>query len=148
MNIYKSKKYLTILIIVFISGCKTLQPIEPSFTTSLQEQQKKLIRKEIRQLRQSIDQNTSLSAGRSAATNLKLLPEFTSARQVACFLSFDGEDEVGTVKAGPSLAAPLIEVDEKAPDYGAMDHLKTIRDAMVSIKSDTVGQEDEAKADT
>jgi len=61
------------------------------------EQQKNLIRQEIRQLRQSISAETSFSAGKSAASNLESLPEFEKAKQIACFLSFDGEIDTSPV---------------------------------------------------
>lgn len=54
-------------------------------------QQKQSIRKNIRQIRNKIPENESSLAALKLAQQLSVLDEYQQAKQIACFISFDGE---------------------------------------------------------
>ena len=55
------------------------------------QQQKKIIRQEIRQLRKSISQEKSQQAAQELAKRLKVDSRYKNALNIACFISFDAE---------------------------------------------------------
>lgn len=78
------------------------------------QQQKKIIRQQFRQIRNKITGKQAEQAGLALAEQFKNIPEFQSAKNIACFISFDGE--INT--------KPLIEMIIKDKDVCYLPKLK------------------------